>query len=750
TRYDAFDFLETAQEAIDAVGFKNSSIESYSWNVSMSSDNEFQKKYIVDKIKEDILKTIAIIDQKENVIDVLLRHMSSSLLYDAITAGLSHTDTSLGLKEILRSNSDNLLQDLAKKIESLDVVNGINPKLLGLNKSEVSGKEILDLFKESIESRKLVARIFWAILVSSSEKPLKSNVTFAELTSRIILQTDNEIIDKLNSKFELERFSFLAEAKINNATINKIFKSSKDELRKVSNQTKQVEVNKFLIKLERSHPYDAFPRGSVGDCSTSNCFAIPLVPEEEFFWIRRPDGSVKGYFQFTRVLVNGKKALYLNTISGAGISKEDTRAIFHTIASSLKQLKVEKIVIPTFDKIPAIINFPEVEFVFQELAHKGKLVQVNYLDEESRLRLLPFSADSVDLPEKNKQAIEIEPATLILPKFKIANQHLRLNPEFPFPKASLNEIIMVALELRNRENNNHGISDILKANNIDPIVFEKLWRIVSNQDKKAIKDFHKATKDILNSLRLDYRWDDFIQSPLFFRGHMLAPDALIGSNKDLALSYIQVLIRAYSDIPLVYETLTPFYRELSESVEFIDLVKNLFKKNLKEFDRVLDYYELEHKSAYRTLAFLFQSGLPTEKFQNEIDVLSKQWELEVKDEERKNGVFVRRITLLGVISNFHPKYFDELIEFLEQITSKKSKFSNDDIRTVASYISGATTNDKLNKEQTVRMEKFLTSTEFGMSFLPHLGLFPIEKINVPKLVDALFKHEKYEWAAQLI
>jgi hypothetical protein len=62
---------------------------------------------------------------------------------------------------------------------------------------------------------------------------------------------------------------------------------------------------------------------------------------------------------------------------------------------------------------------------------------------------------------------------------------------------------------------------------------------------------------------------------------MLAPDALIGSNKDLALSYIQVLIRAYSDIPLVYETLTPFYRELSESVEFIDLVKNLFKKNLK-------------------------------------------------------------------------------------------------------------------------------------------------------------------------
>ncbi|MBL7544725.1 MAG: hypothetical protein JNL11_12990 [Bdellovibrionaceae bacterium] len=747
TRYNAFEFLETAQNAIEAVGFKNKTINGYSWDVFNLGEELVDRSYDVEAVRSKIVTTMGMLESQESIPELIRQTSAKAAKFDAITAGLAQTDPALGLREVLRiSDPNQRLAEITKRVGHLREIEGINPKFLGLTQKVISGPELLALYSEAITNRHFLNSLVW-LLQLSKDLPDHKAKAISELTLRVRKLLPQTIAEALLKKIDVNDFQ---DMELPKNTIAKIIKGAEEDLKKLSFVKVGSTQKTHIMSIMRSHPYDAFPRGSVGDCSTTNCFAMPLVSAEEYYWILRPDGSVKGYFQFTRIKVDGKVALYLNTISGSGISRADARAVFHTVATSLKHLGAEKIILPMKEKIPFIINFPEVAVVYDELLKNAKKVNVAYIDGNDRLKLLPYIEDSLDLPEKNTEGMEIKLQDVIDPKITSEIKNMKITPDHVFSKAKSTDILMVVLELRNREENIEGIKEVLRHYSLDQENFEKLWKIVSNEDKKTVAEFHRLTQHFLDKLNIGYNWKELVSSPLFFQGHMRAPDALVGANGNTVMGYVQILLKAYTDIPAVYELIGKNRPSLLVRNDFVDLVKSLFKKNIKEFDRLLDYYELEHRSAYRTLASLFEAGLTKDHFKSEIENLSHAWELNVSDPMRAHGVFFRRITLLGIIHEYSPSYFVAMMSRLEKMVKTGVVLNDDDIRTVASYLAAATNKDKLDRGQVQRMENFLMSSDMGMSFLPHFGIFSIEKINVPKLTDNLLSKGKYEWAAQLI
>src|SRR5690606_25083638 len=160
----------------------------------------------------------------------------------------------------------------------------------------------------------------------------------------------------------------------------KVFRKAYDNMAPRVNMSRQA-TRRAVLSLQRAHPYEAWVRGSVGDCSTCNSYAISLADQEQIYWLRGvnidgSNGSIRGYLQLTRVLVDGEYALVVNTISGAQVSRTDAVRALAALASALPELNAKSILLPMPEKLFEIINYPEVEIVFSELAKAGSKVEV--------------------------------------------------------------------------------------------------------------------------------------------------------------------------------------------------------------------------------------------------------------------------------------------------------------------------------------------------------------------------------------
>ena len=78
------------------------------------------------------------------------------------------------------------------------------------------------------------------------------------------------------------------------------------------------------------------------------------------FFVYNSKGEALGYISSTEILINGKKSLYINTISGSHLSSTYIKILLDGLNNIKKELGVETISYPIMPIIQNNINHPEI------------------------------------------------------------------------------------------------------------------------------------------------------------------------------------------------------------------------------------------------------------------------------------------------------------------------------------------------------------------------------------------------------
>lgn len=755
-RTEAMSYLETAQRASEALEFNLENVKRGHvlavHRAPLAAPEASPEKLVAFRQEMANLGRDFPNAQSVSLIAALRAELAKAAQLEGIGAGVAQAVAALGF----RGRAD----EVARYLTQFAELRGFDPRRIGIDKDALSGREVVELHQSAIQARDNSIRLIATALLSHRGRFSNLSVEAAAMTAaRAELFHLRELLDPRTTQSFSEDLigEVLSQPSppiLTKAKIHRLIKSSRALIESVTMAGAQVTAQPVLT-IESAHPYVAWVRGSVGDCSTDNSYAISLCSAESINWLKRgPASAVKGYLQYTLVEIEGDLAIYLNTISGAGISREVTRQALSALAASMGKLGAKRIAIPVPEKFKDIINYPEVDAVFRELAARGRRVALKYIDASDRKRVAPFNEDQLDLPETNAFAIEIAVEDILDSSLKSEfSTQSSLQPQELFPRLSREEAIQVALDLKNNEQNAQEnakeLELALEAHQIPIKIFEKAWNELGNPDRLNVESYHQRIEKLLALHGLKFDWEAFRKSLIFYRGHLRAPDALSGSNLGLLLSYLNIHLLSYSDLGYVYSSLTPHYSELVKTPDFIRLVRLIFRRNLREMDRLLDRYELESKSAYRVLISLVDSGMPLEPFREELKALDLQLENESKHADRAESVFFRRKTLLGLVES-KAHHFRDIMARLERITPSTSKLDADDKFALASYFSRYALLPETPEADIKRIERFLVQSELGMSFLPWLGYFRIDRFNVPGLVQSLLAAKKIAWAAYLV
>ncbi len=758
-RSDAILFFETAQQVIDAVGFQsNARLNALEFDI-------YDTRLIPAGIREtdlDQFRTVLRsfietypVHNSPQLKEALESELKKAAPLDGLIAALMQTGLIPNLPDVIKMTPKLRLPLLSELLRSRPEIVGVSPRRLGLDKAAISGEDAFKIFETGMRAQEQSTFLLMLWVLSREFKKLGT-----ELADPTLIP-ENLTPPLFLSAFSPENFRrslddvakeiSLASAQLTKAKLHRSLHHIQGRIRPLLSL--EAGELKLELTLRRTHPFEAYLRGEVGDCSTDASPSIPIAPKEEIYWIRFPETEssvVKGYLQFTHVKTNGIHALYVNTISGPELTRENVRKIFATLFEAMGQLGAEKIIIPRPELLESIINFPEILLVFKELANTGKLVPIDYIDGEERQKIAAFSEVFLDLPDLNREGMEIQREALTGPTPQVKIQKFEIDPDTLFPPLSRQEALIIALELRNRETNSEKILEVLKLYEIPAQNFQQLWQALSNQKKLSIAEFHAHVLGVITELGVPVEWESFKHLPLLFRGHFAAADALTGPNFSLASEYFRTYLLSNSSIDAVFRAMAPKFPQLIERQEFVSVVKYLFRRNIKELSRLLDSYELENKSAYRTIIKLFTSGLSLAPFKTELAELNRTWENMPAHSARKNGVFVRRKTLLGMIEPLNSAHFTDLMDYLEGMAQSNETLEADDLRTVSNYFSSFMERERTTQHQVDRIYNFLKGSEFGLSFTQSLGEFKIERLNVPGLVTELFRANKFLWAAHLI
>ncbi|MGE4233241.1 MAG: hypothetical protein AB7F43_07935 [Bacteriovoracia bacterium] len=758
-RLNPLEFLNTAQEAIEKVGF--------------SIDKPFQaKKFTLlkstqhnriegdsRKLKENLLWFCENYPNKKRTLkESLLFDLRQSSLLDGLHTALILSGAVPEIAEILKLSGEEKIQRLETLLDSIDHINGINPNRLGIDKSDLSGKEFLALYRAAIESEERLPYLVWMSALN-----LNLNHPIAALQTSIHQLDEDQLLDRLNPKKQKESIHLALsqlegnlQGPLTRKKVHRAFNGALNHLNEIV-PLKAPKPPEKILELTQAHPFAAWFRGLLGDCSTEISFGVPLASKEEVYWIRtfqqaNQKESIRGYLQYTNVQVNGENAIYVITISGTEVSQKDVRHSLLTLFESLHNINASKLLIPIPEHYQQLINFPEVEAVFHKLAQTGKVVPVTYLDGEDRVALAPFTDGSLDLPEFNSTAIEVSREDLenlftdTHQDLQVVKEHFEIRSEHLFPGLSTEEALIIALETRERLNESLTLTKVLENYHIPKDTFESLWTLLKNESHLSVEEFHLKIQESLQalsrSLEINISFDRLKQTALLYRGHFNASNAVTGSHKELAAQYISKFLLSLSNLEYVYSSLTPHFSTLVKQPSFVALVRYLFRKLKKENIRLLDYYELESKSVYRTLANLFKAGLPVSYFKDELN--------ELDNTTPNNALYLRQATLLGLVTK-STSYFEQIMARLEQISvESEPNLHGDDLGIVSSYLAWFMQLDTTTDDQINRIYHFLADSEFGMRFTHSLGGYKLERLNVPGLASLLFQRGKPLWAAMLI
>ena len=115
-----------------------------------------------------------------------------------------------------------------------------------------------------------------------------------------------------------------------------------------------------------------------GDCSSTLSFPYPNDPYEQVYFIKDSLGEVKGYVSATRVLAGGEPALYVITVSGNHVTAGDTELILRAFEIKKEALGVKHILLPHFNRIPELMNFPAPRGIYEKYTVNHDWVPIEY------------------------------------------------------------------------------------------------------------------------------------------------------------------------------------------------------------------------------------------------------------------------------------------------------------------------------------------------------------------------------------
>ncbi len=156
------------------------------------------------------------------------------------------------------------------------------------------------------------------------------------------------------------------------------------------------------VAIREVPPHLGIFRGCTGgDCSSQYSFPYPNDPNERVFFIESvgPGAAelgakkLKGYVSATTVqLEDGRKALYVITISGSHVSAADTEIILRGLKKNQEALEVGEILLPVAHGLAGLINFPEIRGVFESHSSGKKPIRFHYLNPEIRSQIETFQS----------------------------------------------------------------------------------------------------------------------------------------------------------------------------------------------------------------------------------------------------------------------------------------------------------------------------------------------------------------------
>jgi hypothetical protein len=272
------------------------------------------------------------------------------------------------------------------------------------------------------------------------------------------------------------------------------------------------------VILKEVTPREAIFRGCTGgDCSSQYSFPYPNDPHERVFFIYDKNEKLKGYVSSTEVEVEGKKSLYVITISGNRVNAGDTEIVLLGLdqAQIKKELGVSQIILPNSENILDLINFMEIRGVYQKHVEHKKTIPIKYYDQFLRLGIEKFKSDNnthdYDHMKRNNAGVilsedhnnKIQPENVKVREIEL--------PSEPFKDLHLTqgEALEFALDM-NYLGRDSLVNRIIKLQGIDKKTFNHVLKLLENPEHDTVEQFYKELSKTESSWGISFQNKEYL------------------------------------------------------------------------------------------------------------------------------------------------------------------------------------------------------------------------------------------------
>lgn len=295
---------------------------------------------------------------------------------------------------------------------------------------------------------------------------------------------------------------------------------------------------KLAIIIKEQNPNIAIFRGCTGgDCSTQYSFPYPNDPNERVFFIYDKDQNVKGYANTIMVTDhNGKKNLYVNTISGSHVGTNDTELILQGLFKERAALGVENIVIPNASNLAALVNFLPVMEVYKQAASNGEVIDIIYNDQELRKNIESYESEynegGYDHMQRNDSGViyrlnennKINISTKIS-EVPLQKKYLKLqNIIEPYPLLEF----YLALEKSGREDLASQVLSLVPENEKSTIA--SIVDVINLKKTLTTAELDDLVQKMISDYKLSPKKSKYFSETHFLNAYLLASDATDAHN----------------------------------------------------------------------------------------------------------------------------------------------------------------------------------------------------------------------------
>lgn len=369
---------------------------------------------------------------------------------------------------------------------------------------------------------------------------------------------------------------------------NSSFKSIQSHAERTLTKTIRVSSDSRSIRIREVPPWLGIFRGATcgrngSECSTALSFPFPNDPNERVFFLYDSEGQLKGYISATEVTANGKKSLYVITISGKNLNSSETQLALNGLYHSRKELDVEQILLPPAERLEALLNYEESRRAVEGYAKGQKAIRIQYNGPATREAIQNFSSENntvhYDHMENNVKAVVFNGDAKIGASLSTQVQLTPARAErLPL---SQDAVIGFLLDLHRSPNAEEKLGPLaLKTAGVSRKDFAEFERMLSNPDRLPVHDWMELVSANLK------KWDALPlanHSQYFLMGRLHSPDALSSANRTETIKALTRELGHYlkgQSHRVRFEVLRAHHTELSREPAILALLTDARSKFL--------------------------------------------------------------------------------------------------------------------------------------------------------------------------